>query len=208
MNIIALIGTVCFLHLLALISPGPDFFMMMKNTLSYSRKSGIYTGLGIALGNFIHILFSFLGIAVIVSQSVLLFNFIKILGAVYLIFIGLKLLISKSSHINISVEKKNNNISDIKSFQFGFFSAVLNPKVTLFYLSIFSLVIPTNTNYVIKIFIGLLLTLNTFIYNFIIANVFSHNYVQKTFSKFQKYFNKFFGGILILLGIKVLLSKK
>ncbi len=209
MENIILVSTVSLLHLFALLSPGPDFIMIIRNTLSYSHKIGVFTGFWIAIGNFCHIILSFFGIAVIISQSIVLFNFIKIIGALYLIFIGLTLLISKNNNINIDSNKKNKKyISSFQSFQMWLWSAILNPKVTLFYLSIFSLVIPSDTSIIFQITLGLILTINTFLYNLIISYFFSRKHIQNIFLKFQKYFNKIFGSILIALGIKVAITQK
>src|SRR3989344_5815099 len=89
--------TVALVHLLAVISPGPDFLMITRNSLVYSRRSGIYSAIGLGLGILVHVAYSLIGIGILISKSVLLFNFIKYLGAFYLIYIGYKSLTSKSS---------------------------------------------------------------------------------------------------------------
>ena len=71
MEYLALIGTVTLIHLLAVISPGPDFIVAVKNSLSYSRKTGIWTAVGFALGISVHILYCVAGLALIISQSIL-----------------------------------------------------------------------------------------------------------------------------------------
>ena len=86
---------IALLHLLAVMSPGPDFVLMSKNSLVYSRKTGVATSLGLALGIVVHIIYSLVGIGLIISKSIILFSTIKILGAGYLIYIGLKSLKSK-----------------------------------------------------------------------------------------------------------------
>lgn len=90
MEYLALIGTVTLIHLLGVISPGPDFIICARNSLTYSRKTGIWTAVGFGLGISVHILYCLAGLALIISQSILLFNFIKYLGASYLVYIGIK----------------------------------------------------------------------------------------------------------------------
>lgn len=80
--------TVAVVHLFAVMSPGPDFAVVTKNSLLHSRKTGIYTSLGIALGISVHIAYSLLGIGLVISKSAVLFSIIKYLGAGYLVYIG------------------------------------------------------------------------------------------------------------------------
>src|SRR5438094_7329342 len=87
--------TIASLHLLAVMSPGPDFVLISKNSLVYSRKSGVYSALGLALGILVHITYSLIGIAYIISRSIVIFSTIKLLGAGYLIYIGYKSLWAK-----------------------------------------------------------------------------------------------------------------
>tara|TARA_Y100000031_G_C8221891_1_gene386387 strand:+ start:99 stop:503 length:405 start_codon:yes stop_codon:yes gene_type:complete len=133
MEALTLISTVAIIHLLALISPGPDFIMACRNSLVYSRKTGIWTAIGFSLGITVHIFYSLAGLAVIISSSILLFNVIKILGAGYLIYIGIKSIISKSSKIELDEDQKQEDITRLAAVKMGFLTNVLNPKATLFF---------------------------------------------------------------------------
>lgn len=90
MENIALIGSVLLVHLLATISPGPDFVVAVKNSMSYSRKTGTWTAIGCGLGISIHIMYCVAGLAVVISKYILLFDAIKYLGAAYLIYLDRK----------------------------------------------------------------------------------------------------------------------
>ena len=78
-------------HLLAVMSPGPDFALVLKMSMVNGRHAAIMGSLGVAMGILVHVLYSLVGIALIVSQSIVLFNAIKLLGAAYLIWIGVPL---------------------------------------------------------------------------------------------------------------------
>lgn len=71
-----------------MISPGPNYAVTLKHSLLGSRHAGVWSAVGVAAGNLIHVIFSLLGMAVIVSHSVLLFNVLKWLGAAYLVYLG------------------------------------------------------------------------------------------------------------------------
>ena len=96
MEYLSAIFTVALIHLLAVMSPGPDFIMLTRNTITYSRKAGIYTALGLGCGILVHVIYSLVGIGLIISQSIVLFSGIKFIGAAYLIYLGYKSLTSKS----------------------------------------------------------------------------------------------------------------
>jgi threonine efflux protein len=87
--------TVFVVASLGMISPGPNFVITIKNSLLHSRLAGMWTAVGVAVGNLVHVVFSLLGIALIVSQSILLFNTLKWFGVAYLAYIGLKSLLAR-----------------------------------------------------------------------------------------------------------------
>lgn len=203
-----LIISVAVINLLAAISPGPDFIMCVRNSLTYSRKTGIYTAIGFGLGIAVHISYSLAGLALVISKSILLFNSIKLLGAVYLIYIGLKSIFSKSSKINIENQIKKPDISPLQAIKIGILTNILNPKATLFYLSLFTLVISPQTPKLIMGILSIIMMLELMIWFSLVAIFFTQKRIQNLFSKFQNIFNKTLGGLLIALGIKVALSKK
>ena len=83
--------------LLAVISPGPDFAMVTRNSLMLSRRAGMLTALGIGLGVLVHVTYTLVGVGLLIQQSLWLFNAIKLVGAVYLIYLGVKMLRAKPS---------------------------------------------------------------------------------------------------------------
>ncbi|MDO8604688.1 MAG: LysE family transporter [bacterium] len=208
MEYLALIGTVTMVHLLAVISPGPDFIIAVKNSLSYSRKTGIWTSVGFAMGISVHIFYCVAGLAVLISQSILLFNIIKLIGAGYLIYLGVKAVLSKSTKIEIESLKQKNDISALEAVKIGFLTNVLNPKATLFFLSLFTLVISPNVPKVVLVVLSIIMIVNTAIWFSLVALFFTQKKVVSVFSKFQGIFNKIFGSLLIALGIKIALSQK
>lgn len=86
--------TLMSITLLAAMSPGPDMIVVIKNSI-LSRRLGVYTALGIASAIFIHVGYCIAGVGVIVSQSIMLFSIVKILGALYIIYIAWQLLRAK-----------------------------------------------------------------------------------------------------------------
>ena len=208
MENLPLIGTIVLIHFLALISPGPDFILAVRNSLAYSRKTGIYTAIGFSLGIAVHIFYSVLGLALIISKSILIFNSIKFLGAGYLIYIGIKSFGSKASRINVQNEEKKPDIRPIQALKMGFLTNVLNPKATLLFLSLFTFVIKPDTPAYVLIAASTIMIIDTALWFSLVAIFFTQKRVQNVFDKFQGAFNKIFGGLLVALGIKIALTDK
>jgi hypothetical protein len=82
-------------YLLCRHQPGPDFAMVSRNSLLLSRRSGVLTALGIGAGVCVHVTYTLLGVGLLIQQSLWLFNLIKLAGAAYLIFLGIKMLRAK-----------------------------------------------------------------------------------------------------------------
>lgn len=199
----SLIASVTLIHLLAVISPGPDFFMAIKNSLTYSRKTGIYTAIGFGLGIAVHIFYSLAGLALLISKSIVIFNLIKYLGVTYLLYLGFKSLISSSSDIKIENQIHIKDISPLKAISQGFLTNVLNPKATLFFLSLFTLVISPQTANTTLFFISFILIFNTALWFSLVAIFLTQKRMRVIYNRYQKYFNKLFGGVLIALGLKI-----
>ncbi|WP_196780016.1 LysE family translocator [Malaciobacter molluscorum] len=192
---------------LALLSPGPDFAMIVKQSITYGKRSSIFTSIGIGLGISVHIIYSILGIGLIISKSIILFNIIKYIGAVYLIYLGIQSLKSKGIKLDDKDKSTNKEISDLKSFTSGFLCNALNPKATLFFLSMFTVVIDIHTPLYIQGFYGLFCILATTVWFTFLSLVLSQNKVRGFFSKFGVWFDRTVGAILIALGLKVAFSK-
>jgi RhtB (resistance to homoserine/threonine) family protein len=206
MEYLPLIGTVALLNLLAAISPGPDFVMTVKNSLRYSRRSGIFTSFGIALGLSVHIIYCAVGVGYLISKSIILFSIIKFLGAGYLIYIGVSSILSKGSGHQITEDKSTADLTRMQAFRMGFLTNVLNPKATLFFLSLFTFVINPNTPSYIIFIISLIIIATALGWFTIVSIFFTQQNVQRVFLKFEKNINRFLGGVLILIGVKIALT--
>lgn len=203
---ISLIASVAFIHLLAVISPGPDFFMALKNSMAYSRKTGIYTAIGFGLGIAVHVFYSLAGLALIISKSIIVFNIIKYLGVAYLLYIGVKSFLSKTKAIKIENEMHLQDISPLKAISMGFLTNVLNPKASLFFLSLFTLVIKPDTATGTLVIISALLVIDTILWFSLVAIFFTQKRIRIIYNRYQKWFNRLFGGFLIAVGLKIAFS--
>lgn len=201
---ISTILSVSIIHLLAVMSPGPDFIMIIKNALSYSRKIGIYTALGIGLGIIVHIAYTFLGIGLLIKESPTLYQVIKIIGALYILYMGVMAIVSNSKTKVIEQNTTQKlSISKAKAFQIGFITNTLNPKASLFFLSLFTIILPQDTNISTLIFIGILLVVQTTLWFVLVSYFFTQKIIQKKYYQLENGINKLFGILLILLAVRL-----
>ncbi len=206
------LALVAGIHLLAVMSPGPDFAMVLRNSLVYSRRTGILAAVGLGLGILLHVTYSLLGIGLLISKSILLFNIIKTLGAGYLIYIGIKSLFAKKPKAReggelIAPEHKK-DLSTLQAIKLGFLTNALNPKATLFFLALFTQVISPTTPAWAKSIYGAEMAIATFIWFSIVATVMTHKRINKAFGGIKHHIERVFGVVLIALGLKVALGTK
>ncbi len=204
--------TLSLLHLLAVISPGPDFAIVVKNSLLYDKRSAVYTALGVALGVLVHVTYCVLGFAVIISQSIWLFNIIKYLGAAYLIYIGIKGLLSREKkEIEVSSQPEKLNIKKLQIFaaiKQGFFCNALNPKASLFFLGLFTLVVKPQTPFMIQVLYGLWMAFVTFAWFASLACMITHPRMRQRVFSIQPLINRVLGGFLVLFGVRLIFMQR
>jgi RhtB (resistance to homoserine/threonine) family protein len=203
MEFLPLIGTVAILNLLAAVSPGPDFVMTVRNSLCYSRRSGIFTSLGISVALSVHLFYCAAGVGYIISKSILLFTLIKFLGAGYLIYIGIVSIMVKSSKLDLKGEHTGTDLTRFQAFRMGFMTNVLNPKATLFFLSLFTFVVGDSTPVYIIIIISAIIILTAFSWFTIVSIFLAQQNIQRVFLKYERIINRTLGGFLIFLGAKI-----
>ncbi len=199
--------TVALIHILAVMSPGPDFAVVTKNSLVYSRKSGLLSALGVGLGILIHITYSIIGVALIISKTPLLLTVIKYAGACYIAYLGYLSLSDKYHAAKNAKHTAGHEISSGQALKMGFITNVTNPNATLFFLSIFTTIISQHTPVFIKTLYGLEMSLATFLWFALVALMFSHSILKTRIAGVQFYIEKIMGIVLILLALKIFLNR-
>ncbi|HFX17817.1 MAG TPA: LysE family translocator [Flavobacteriales bacterium] len=202
MSYLSLIGLIFGIHLLAVMSPGPDFVMVLKNALQYNRKVAVYTALGISLGIGIHIIYSVAGIAYILKSNPKVFEIVKFMGAAYIIYMGYKTLQAKPVKMAMQTHQKQ-LIKPAEAIKIGFTTNVLNPKASLFFLSIFSLLIPPDVPLWVLLTISFMLIIVTFLWFAFVSVLATNPLIEKKYETYEPYILKTFGIILIGLGIAI-----
>lgn len=200
--------TVALVHLLAVASPGPDFAVVVRESVAQGRRAGSWTALGVGCGIFVHVAYSLLGIGLIVSQSIVLFNLFKWLAAAYLVYLGWRALRARPMSLE-AIDGTNAPVarSAWRAFVIGFVTNGLNPKATLFFLSLFTVVISPDTPLLVQAGYGLYLAGATALWFLLVAWLFSRGRVRAGFARMGHWFDRLTGAVLIGLGARLALSE-
>lgn len=195
--------------LMIIIVPGPDFFVVMKNSITSGKGNGAMVALGITSAHVVYSLLAVFGIIFILANMYYVFVTIKILGAIYLIYLGIRSIISARQSMNFSTSQmKAQRITYLSSYRQGFFSTILNPKALLYYISILPQFLSTGEAVTSKIAI-LTAIVTTVILLWFIFCVYIFQYIKLLFTnrKIKAIFDYTVGAILIGLSLNLLLSK-
>lgn len=196
--------TVAVVSLVAAISPGPDFFIVLKNSLSYSRRAGLLTALGVAVALTFHLTYTLVGIGVLIAESPLLYACLKYTGVCYLFYLGVSSLISSFKESSHDIECVHSACTPFSAFSQGFLTNLLNPKAAFFFISLFSQFIDVNTPFIQRIEYGVInwcVSLGWFLF---MAYMVSMEGFVKRIHSFRRYIDRLLGGALIGLGVKLL----
>jgi threonine/homoserine/homoserine lactone efflux protein len=144
-------------HFLALLSPGPDFFLIMQASLRLPRRFGICVCAGIATANAVYLLCAVCGLEII-KETVWLMMMLRYLGGAYLIFLGVCLLRAPRQGIEGPSQSFLATHHAGRQFLVGFLSGILNPKNAIFYLSLFTVMVSAKTGITTRFFYALWMT--------------------------------------------------
>jgi RhtB (resistance to homoserine/threonine) family protein len=200
--------TVILVCSFVIISPGPNLVITLRNSLIHTRRAGIYTALGLAVGDLIHIGGWLIGIGVIITRSVLLFNVLKWLGAAYLIYIGIKALQTrKHSALELEQLALGGNQMDAKhAFKMGLLTCLLNPKVTLFFFALFTQLIEPGTPLWMQGVYGFTVASVEFLWFSTVAVTISRPLIKRQFVGISHWLERVMGAVLIGLGVRLAVS--
>ena len=195
---------VATITILAVISPGADFAMVTRNSLLHGRRAGLLASLGIATGVQLHVLYSMLGVALLIQQSPQWFGVIKLAGAVYLIYVGYQTLRSRPGTDAPSDGARS--LSPLAAWRTGFFTNALNPKTTLFVVSVYAQVVQLDTSLAVQIGYGLFMSLAHGVWFSVVAVLFSEPRLRNRMLQRQVVLNRCMGGVLMTLGLLLALA--
>jgi RhtB (resistance to homoserine/threonine) family protein len=190
---------------LAVISPGADFAMVTRSSYAQGRKAGLAAAAGIALGVQVHVLYTVLGIAVIISQSPALFMAMKVLGAGYLIYLGYQSL-TNTKRIHLDDVGQGQGRGSLRALRTGFFTNALNPKTMLFVISAYTQVVQPGSSLAQDFAYGAFMSFAHWLWFSLVAVFFSSAALRLAMIERQRVVDRLIGVALISLGVTVLVA--
>ena len=172
--------TIAVAHLFAVASPGPDFAIVTRQCVTGGTRAGVWTSLGVGAGILLHVAYCILGVALLLSQSPTLFSVTKFIAAAYLFYLGIqsiRLSMKPTSNGGKSPERVTTQPG--KAFVLGFLTNGLNPKATLFFLALFTVVIDPTTPTSMQIIYGIYLAVATFAWFAMLSKIFGRPSVRE-----------------------------
>lgn len=196
LSILCVLATVIFVTMM---SPGPDMMLLIRYSNAPNRSPAVACVTGICCGLVVHVALSIIGLAAIVIASDTLYSAIKLTGAIYLIYIGLRSIFS-GAQLNLSAVKSSEQPDTKQALLHGFCCNILNPKVTLFILAVFTQIIEPSTPTAEKIAYGVFILIESFVVWNLFVVLIRTPVVLRLLNSFQVAIDRAIGVILVCFG--------
>jgi RhtB (resistance to homoserine/threonine) family protein len=200
-------------HLLAVASPGPDFAMVVRQSLAHGRRAAIWTSIGIGTAILVHVTYALLGIGILLRAYPVAFATVKYVGAGYLAWIGARALMSRPRHGlaeapfgSKAAITRPAQPSGRAAWTTGFLTNVFNPKATLFFVAIFATLIDPATPKLIQGAYGLWMSVTTMAWFVMVSVFFTREMVRRAFLRGGHWIDRIMGAVLIGLAAALALA--
>ena len=197
------------IHFLAVVAPGPDFAVTIRQSVRFGRWVGISTALGIGAGISVHVLYTLLGVGALMHTTPWLMTVAKVAGGAYILYLGVSLLRSQPQSALEGDKGSDEPLAEqtlLKAFTTGFLTNATNPKATLFFLAIFTTVISATTPLKVQALYGVWMCFVNALWFVIVALFFSSARVRVLFMRLGHWFERTMGVTLILFAGRLILS--
>lgn len=209
MNYLPEFLTIVVAHALAVASPGPDFALVLRQSLAHGRRTAIWSSIGIGCGLSFHIAYCILGLGYFLKTTPAALTMVKYLGAAYLTWVGIQALRSKPREADIDVGSGSSRTipSDGAAWFNGFLVNVLNPKAALFFISLFPLAVSVTTPKLVQVGYGVWMTLATIGWFSFVSVVFTREAVRRRFLRQGHWIDRALGVVFIGFAVSLLFAK-
>ena len=191
-----------FVCLLGAMSPGPSMVVVINNAIFKNRYHGILTSVGHGIGISIYALFAVLSVGLIIKTNLFFFNILQFLSVLFLIYLGIKSLISKSE-INFNAESSNGGA---KSFFQGFSISILNPKIFIWFIAIYSQFMSENNDILFNIYLVFTAGIVDAIWYCLLSFIVTSNFAINRLKNKSEILQKIVGIVFITIGLLLLLE--
>lgn len=200
--------TLALIHFLAVIIPGPDFIVTVRQSTLYGHRIGCITALGIGCGISVHVFYTLIGVGLILSQNQSFMNIFQMIGASYLLYLGWNCIQGASKPIELSMDQASSlaTMTAQKAFMTGFLTNALNPKATIFFLAIFTSIVSVTIPLGIQVFYGGWMCLVNALWFIGVSLIFTRPNIRSSFLKYNAVLEKMMGVLLAGIALRLIWS--
>ncbi len=194
--------------MIAAASPGPAFIVALQESVARDRRAGVAAAVGIALGSLLWALLVVLGVGLLLQQASWLYGTLRLLGGLYLIYLGICLWRGAAQPLTLSGWGSGEPASTLRSLRLGLLTQLVNPKAAVFFGSIFLTFLPPD----LPLWVTGVVLANIFAVEFLwylaVALLFSTGRVRRAYTGAKLWIDRLAGGCLAALGLKLALSER
>lgn len=191
-------------YMLGVMSPGPDFVMIVRNSASSTRTTGLLTALGLATGIFVHNTYSILGFGLFLKQYPIILQVVKYIGASYLGYIAYQCFRVRKPTKSHKEETSGIALTHWQAFRMGFITDVSNPNAAFFIISLFAGIANIPMSHLL--ICSVLLAFLTFVWYGFVAVSLTHPPLQEKFIGYKHWINWVAGCFLIFFALRLILN--
>ncbi len=195
--------TVFLLHLFAVMSPGPDYVLVTRQSIRYGRRVALWSSGGIGFGILFHSLLAVTGILFFIASNDFYLIFLKLICSAYLLYLGITSIIKTSNFDQNRV--KDDKWSNANGFVAGLLTNITNVKALLFFITLFGVVLDSQSQGNLILY-GIYMALATFVWFSFVSYIFTSDIFKSQFLKFFKFFEKFLGVILVIIALQLVVN--
>ncbi|UCZ56411.1 LysE family translocator [Desulfurispirillum indicum] len=188
----------------AVITPGPNFFITVHTAIGTTRRLSLFTVMGIVVGTLVWSVSGYLGISVLFKAAPMLYFVFKVIGGLYLVYVGFNLIIKRRNQTKSDIGKYHSAIS---CFRLGLLTNLLNPKTAAFMTSLFAATIPPDVSIELGVVCVVLICSISAIWYSLISALFSYDIARKLYDKQKQKIEKVAGAIFVGFGLKLAISE-
>lgn len=201
----ALFGAVASAHALGVMSPGPDFAMVTRQSLAMGRAAGVWTAAGIGSGILFHVGYGLFGLRWLTQRFPWSLDAIALAGAAFLIWMGLQALRAQPQPIEDESAPTAQRGDGWRNYGIGLATNLLNPKATLFFVALFTTIVAGPVSVPMMALLAVWLPLSTFAWFATVALMLSHPGLRRGLHRHAHRIDHAMGALLVLLGSAVIL---
>jgi threonine efflux protein len=198
-----LLGSVAAVNLLGAASPGPAFFVVSRTAVGQSRRAGLATGLGVSLATVIWAFGTIHGLALLIAGAAWLFRIMQAAGAAYLIYLGWQAIRHAAEPLPPALAE-HGPTGNLAAFRRGFLTNMTNPKVAVFFASVFASVYGAGMPEWVNLAVLGVIAIDEVVWYSLVALAFSSRPAQTAYGRAKRWIDRAFGAFLALFGIKLL----